>query len=234
MKAGWMAILKDSHNVAVFDSSQIMARQFMEYVLAQANQKTRKPLSKAGYGSKLSAFFHLIRVHNGMGPNAGFDAKLKTLWKGFTRQTIQQKLRTAPAPRNPMATRPSEQADDESESNVNVNVDEEDGDSDIEAEEDDNHDEFKQGKKPMSPELFHKVFSWLMALGTFDAMFTAVFSGAYMESCLPRPQYRKDPAQPYVMEYFRCHPDQLRAYKNGHSLAVASNKKEYLLESLRM
>jgi hypothetical protein len=59
-KAGWMAILKDSNNVAVFDLTQFTAQRFMEYVSAQANQKTRKPLSKAGYGSKRSALFHLI------------------------------------------------------------------------------------------------------------------------------------------------------------------------------
>jgi hypothetical protein len=59
-KTRWMAILKDSHNVAVFDLSQFTARQSMEYVSAQVNQKTRKPLSKAGYASKWSAFFTLF------------------------------------------------------------------------------------------------------------------------------------------------------------------------------
>jgi hypothetical protein len=66
-----------------------------------------------------------------MVPNAVFDAELKTLWKGFTQQTIQQKLWAALAPRNPTATRLAEQADNESESNLNVDVDKEDNDSDI-------------------------------------------------------------------------------------------------------
>ncbi len=122
----------------------------MEYISGQANQKTRKPLSKAGYGSKRSAFFHLVRVHNGMGPSLVFEAELRTLWKGFTRQTIQRKLR---APRN--------QTDVESDIEVE-NDEEEDndgGDSEIEAEDDADRDEFKQGKEPMSPELFRKVGS---------------------------------------------------------------------------
>jgi hypothetical protein len=51
----------------------------MEYLSVQANQKPRKSLSKAGYGLKWSAFFHLDWVHNGMGPNAAFEAELQTL-----------------------------------------------------------------------------------------------------------------------------------------------------------
>jgi hypothetical protein len=74
-------------------------------------------------------------------------AELRTLWKGFTRQTIQRKLR---APRNPM----------DIESDIELKND---GDSEIEAKDDDDRDKFKQGKEPiMSPELFHKVCSWLM------------------------------------------------------------------------
>jgi hypothetical protein len=52
-------------------------------------------------------------------------------------------------------------------------ADEEDGaESAIEAKkDDDDHNEFKQGKEPMSPELFCKVCSWLIAWGMGDAMF---------------------------------------------------------------
>jgi hypothetical protein len=39
MKAGWMFILKNLHNVVVFDSTKITAQCFMECVLAQANHK---------------------------------------------------------------------------------------------------------------------------------------------------------------------------------------------------
>jgi hypothetical protein len=74
MKAGWIALLKNLNNVALFDFDRITAQPFMEYVSLQANQKTRKPLSNAGYCSKRSAFFHLCRVHNGMGPNALFES----------------------------------------------------------------------------------------------------------------------------------------------------------------
>jgi hypothetical protein len=167
-----MVMLKNSHNVAVFDLTKITAQHFMEYVSAQANQKIRKPLSKAGYGSKQTAFFHLILVHNGMGPDAVFDAELKTLWKGFTRQTIQQKLWAAPAPRNPTP------ADVESNSDVDdkhMGDKEQYNDTDIEAEEDDERDEFKQAKEPMSPELFRKICSWLMAWGTVDGIFALCF-----------------------------------------------------------
>jgi heme-binding NEAT domain protein len=59
-KAGWTDILKNSKNVGVFAHETISAHHFMEYVSSQANQKTRKPLSKAGYGSKRSTFFHLV------------------------------------------------------------------------------------------------------------------------------------------------------------------------------
>jgi hypothetical protein len=145
----------------------------MDYISSQANQKTRKPLSKAGYSSKRSAYFHLVRVHNGMGPSAEFEAELRTLWKGFTRQTIQRKLR---APRMPTA--PTGEAVDagiESEEEIDDENDDDGADSDVEAEDDDDRDKFKQGKEPMSPELFRKVCSWLIEWGNVDAMFALSF-----------------------------------------------------------
>ncbi len=60
MKAGWIDALKNSNNVALFDFTRVTAQRFMEYISLQANQKTRKPLSKAGYSSKQSAYFHLV------------------------------------------------------------------------------------------------------------------------------------------------------------------------------
>jgi hypothetical protein len=64
---------------------------------------------------------------------------------------IQQKLRapkrTAEAPAGDIAI----------ESDIEM-----DSDSEIEAVDDDNRDKFKQGKEPMSPELFCKICSWLM------------------------------------------------------------------------
>jgi hypothetical protein len=145
----------------------------MEYISSQANQKMRKPLSKAGYSSKQSAYFHLVRVHNGMGPNAEFESELRTLCKGFTQQTIQQKQQ---APRIP--TTPAGEAVDagiESKEESNDENDDDGADSDVEAKDDDDRDEFKQGKEPMSPELFGKVCSWLIEWGTVDAMFALSF-----------------------------------------------------------
>ena len=85
-----------------------------------------------------------------------FQAELKPLWNGFTRQTIQQKLRAPRHPTNP--TNPTAHEDptnptahDEIESDAEMLDEEEDedgADSKIEAEEDDDPDKFKQGKEP--------------------------------------------------------------------------------------
>jgi hypothetical protein len=42
-------------------------------------------------------------------------------------------------------------------------------------EEDDNRDEFKEGKEPMSPELFCCVCKWLVEWGNSDGIFAALF-----------------------------------------------------------
>jgi hypothetical protein len=98
-----------------------------------------------------------------MGPSLVFEAELRTLWKGFTRLMVQRKLR---APRN--------QTDVESD--VELENDEDNGnDSEIEAKDDDDRDKFKQGKEPMSLELFCKVCSWLLEQGAVDSMFAVCF-----------------------------------------------------------
>jgi hypothetical protein len=63
----------------------------------------------------------------------------------------------------------------ESEEEINDENDDNGADSNVEAEDDDDRDEYKQGKEPMSPELFCKVCSWLIAWSTVDAMFALSF-----------------------------------------------------------
>jgi hypothetical protein len=61
-----------------------------------------------------------------MEPSVEFETELKTLWKGFTRQTIQRKLRD---PRIPTDVERDVELENEEE--------DDDGDSEIEAKDDD-------------------------------------------------------------------------------------------------
>jgi hypothetical protein len=42
-------------------------------------------------------------------------------------------------------------------------------------EDDDNQDKFKEGKDPMSPELFCSICKWLLGLGNLEGIFRALF-----------------------------------------------------------
>jgi hypothetical protein len=73
IKAGWMAMLRNARQNPIIDINNITPSRVMEgWISKQANQVTLKPLLSADYGGKLSAVFHLFRVHNGKGPTSAF------------------------------------------------------------------------------------------------------------------------------------------------------------------
>jgi hypothetical protein len=54
LKEGWMAMLRDALNNAVFHVEQFTAAKVMLFISRQANQTTGRALSKEGYASKRS------------------------------------------------------------------------------------------------------------------------------------------------------------------------------------
>jgi hypothetical protein len=100
IKEAWMEMLRNAKQTPILDIGSITPARVMEgFILKQANQKTLKPLSPAGYGGKRMAVFHMIRCHNGKGSSQDFQDKMMSLWKGFSRtlNTKNETKKTAPS-----------------------------------------------------------------------------------------------------------------------------------------
>jgi hypothetical protein len=167
IKAAWMAMLRNSRQSPIVHVESITpARIMVGFISQQANQKTLKPLSPAGYGGKRTAVFHLIRCHNGKGPTQDFQDEMTALWKGFSRTANKKKMRARRQPQVDNADGHGGGGDG-SDSSSGSDVDDD--------EDDDDRDEFKEGKEPMSPELFRCVCKWLMEWGNLDGLFGALF-----------------------------------------------------------
>jgi hypothetical protein len=139
LKDGWMAMLRDAPNNAVFHVEQFTAAKVMVYISRQANQTTGRALSREGYGTKRSCIRPLVRCHNSKGHSKEFEAELGCLWKGFTRTTTTRKARAR--------RRGTEHKDNDGDEDS-------DCESEDEEEDDDDCNDFKEGKVPMTPELF--------------------------------------------------------------------------------
>ncbi|GAX20105.1 hypothetical protein FisN_18Lu046 [Fistulifera solaris] len=88
------------------------------------------------YNGKRAPIFHLCRCHNRKGPEEEYLQQMNTLWKGFS-CFINRKSKRGPH-------------------NVEDNV----------AKEQDDSDDFKEGKVAMSPQLYRSVCKWLVEFGS--------------------------------------------------------------------
>jgi hypothetical protein len=170
IKDKWMTMLRNAKTNPIINVDSITPAIVMEgYISRIANQHTLKPLSPAGYGGKRTGLFHLIRCHNGKGPSKDFLDKMTTLWKGFSRTTNKKKMRARRQPVNAAPRDGDADADGEDEDSVSSgsNVDDE--------ENDDDRNESKEGKEPMSPELYRNVCKWLLEWGNLDGIFAALY-----------------------------------------------------------
>ncbi len=98
-----------------------------------------------GYNGKRAAIFHLCRCHNGKGPEEEYLQQMNTLWKGFSRLTNGERKRGS------------------------------DNDEDNVAEEEDDSDDFKEGKVAMSPQPYRSVCKWLVDYGSKESIAAACF-----------------------------------------------------------
>jgi hypothetical protein len=109
----------------------------------------------AGYGRKWKAVSHLFQVHNGRGPTQDFQDEMTALWKGFSKTTNKRKAKqedwlVSKARVSRMMTLKKVAA---------ISVREEG---------DDDRNQFKEGKDPMSPEMYHSVCKCLLEWGTLE------------------------------------------------------------------
>jgi hypothetical protein len=158
MKSLWKIAMQNARAEPVFQIDKFTPKRFMEYIAIQANQFTGSALGRAGYGGKRSVFVFLVKLHNGRGHSQDFEDELSALWKGFLRKNTKRKTTRQP------------QGDDD-----DAGSDSESDEDDDDDEEDDDHLEFKEGKDPMSPELYRKVCKWLVEWGTLEGIFAALF-----------------------------------------------------------
>jgi hypothetical protein len=158
MKSSWKILMQKARDKPIFQIDKFTPKRFMEFIAIQANQFTGNALGRSGYGGKRSVFVFLVKLHNGRGHSQDFEDELSALWKGFLRKNTKRKTRRQP------------QEDDGNDD------DSSDSESEIDSdEEQDDHEEFKEGKDPMSPELYRKVCKWLVEWGTLEGIFAALF-----------------------------------------------------------
>ena len=102
----------------------------------------------------------MVQCHNSKGHSREFEAELGCLWKGVTRTTT----------RKARARRRGTEEDEDNDGDEDSDCESED-----EEEDDNDHADFKEGKVPMTPELFQKTCMWLLQWGTMEEIFGALF-----------------------------------------------------------
>ena len=112
-------------------------------------------LSKSAYGQICAAVFHLFRVHNRVGFSESFRKELGNLFRGFFRQLTQQR------PQQEAVGEPLQTGQGAGAVVVNpaprrrrIN---------------------KEGKDPMSVDLYEKLCGWLLDWNTNDGVFGHCF-----------------------------------------------------------
>ena len=185
IKVSWTTLVKKAGINPLIKVDQMTPEGVMLYISAQANQSTGLPLSKSGYNGKRSAIKHFVRCHwEESGWNDDFDTKLEQYWTGFIRglseetftarqrSSQKKKQRLTPAPvhnDSPSA------ADKSIKSNDDSSLSEAEDDSSGDEYDDDDRDLFREGKIPMTPELFRHVCRWFLEWRSVEGILCACF-----------------------------------------------------------
>ena len=124
----------------------------MSFVVSCRHQGHGGYLSKSAYGNIRAALFHLFRLHNCSGFSDPFRLELGNLFKGFYRSlTRQQRKAESQEQGNQEQQQPPEGNPNRNTSGV------------------------KEGKDPMSVELYKKACHWFLDWGTLDGVFAHCF-----------------------------------------------------------
>ena len=148
IKAIYLELIRKAKTAPLVIEENLTSDVVMEYISTGANQRTGKALSESSYKGNRSAIFHLFRCQNGRGPTEEYRQQIRNLWTGFGR--LQNRARAI----------------------QNPNGDDSDGSS---VDNEDDRDEFKEGKEPMSIELYRAVLKWLLEYASVDGVLSACF-----------------------------------------------------------
>ena len=177
IKSVWLAAVKASSTTALIDMEKLTPEVVMEFVSCQANQRSGKRLSQAGYNGKRSAVQHLVRCQQGHFWSGEFEQRMKVLWKGFSRLTTNERKKSQPRQRkrrHPGNGRGEEAVADRTVNNNDNNNDSSDSETEGEEEEDDRF-YFLEGKSPMTTELYQSLCRWFMEWGSTEGIFATCF-----------------------------------------------------------
>ena len=146
------SLLRAADTNPVLTVAAITPLGYMSYVVSRRHQGHGGYLSKSAYGSIRAALFHLFHLHNRSGFSDSFRLELGNLFKGFYRSlTRQQREAQSQEQGNQEQQQPPEGNPNRNTSGV------------------------KEGKDPMSVELYKKVCHWFLDWGTLDGVFAHCF-----------------------------------------------------------
>ena len=124
----------------------------MSFVMLHRHQGHGGYLSKSAYGNIRASLFHLFHLHNCLGFSDSFRLELGNLFKGFYRSLTRQQCEAQSQEQG------NQEQQQPPEGNPNCNT-----------------SGVKEGKDPMSVELYKKVCRWFLDWGTLDGVFAHCF-----------------------------------------------------------
>jgi hypothetical protein len=109
--------------------------------IIQLKARNKRYLSGSAYGNKRLAFYHLFRLHNRIGFPQDFEQHLTNLFRGFKREIADSQ----------QIINVEGEVDGGARANLVYNL--------------------KEGKEPMSVELYKKLLEWFLKYNTADGVF---------------------------------------------------------------
>ena len=129
---------------------------YMAYIMHCRHSSHHGYLSKSAYGDKRAAFFHLFRLHNRLGFPDEFARELANLFRGFFRQLVNQP-RPAAVPGGAAAPADGAAAPAGTAAAVRRRA------------------MHKEGKDPLSVDLYADLCLWFLQWGTLEGVFAYCF-----------------------------------------------------------
>ena len=168
LKSLFMERLRNARTNPLIVEENITPQLVMDFIRIGANQQTGDPLSDHSYRGMKAAVNHLFRCQNGIGTSAAYNVVIKNLFGGFGKVSVRRTRRGRRSRRN---QRDPDQAGIANEQAVAANEESDDSSDDS----GDDRDEFKEGKEPMSVELYRSVIKWMLDYASTDSLLAACF-----------------------------------------------------------
>ena len=144
---------------------RITPESFMDYVMSNRRDARRGGgyLGKSAYGNKRSAFNHLFRCHNRRGFPEDFNSELGNLYRGFYRNiTFQRQIRRRHQQEQQQQEVDGNEDGDDGQDNPNLPLGVE-------------RENYKEGKDPMSVDLYQRLARWFIEWNTTDGIWGFCF-----------------------------------------------------------